>query len=70
MKVSIKDFQISMDIKNSGIELDIYSNDDKHLGDLVVNKTRLVWCKGKTDVANGKKISWEDFIEFMESRKG
>jgi hypothetical protein len=67
MKVSVKDFSVDMEIKNKGIELDIYSNDNKHLGDLVVTKTNLIWCKGKTAPANGKKVKWEKFIEWMET---
>jgi hypothetical protein len=68
MKVSIKNFAVTMEIKNTGIELDVYDNDDKHRGDLVVTKTGLTWCKGRTTPANGKKISWEDFITYMEAR--
>lgn len=67
MKVSIKDFAVSMEIKNKGVELDVYANDGKHRGDLVVTKTGLTWCKGKTTPANGVKISWDDFIDYMES---
>lgn len=67
MKVSIKDFAVSMEIKNKGVELDVYSNAGKHLGDLVVTKTGLTWCKGKTTVANGKKISWDAFITYMDT---
>lgn len=66
MKVTVKDFFISMEIKNKGIELDIYDNNGKHKGDLVVTKSGLTWCKGKTTVANGKKITWKKFIEQME----
>ena len=68
MKVSIKDFSVSMEIKNKGVELDVYSGDNKHLGDLIVTKTGLTWCKGKTIAANGVKVSWTDFIKFMESK--
>lgn len=68
MKVSIKDFAVTMEIKNKGIELDVYSNDGTHRGDLVVTKTSLTWCKGKTTPTNGKKISWDDFIAYMQSR--
>lgn len=66
MKVSVKDFAVSMEIKNKGIELDV-NNGKKHLGDLIITKSKLVWCKGKTGVANGIDISWQDFIEYMES---
>jgi hypothetical protein len=67
MKVSVKDFAVTMEIKNKGIELDVYDNSGTHLGDLVVTKTKLVWCKGKTSVANGKEITWDKFIKHMEA---
>lgn len=66
MKVSVKDLSVTMEIKNNGIELDVYDNADKHLGDLVVTKSKLIWCKGKTNKNNGKSISWDKFIEMME----
>jgi len=68
MKVSIKDFAVTMEIKNKGVELDVYSTDGTHLGDLVVTKTGLTWCKGKTTSANGKKIPWDAFITYMQSQ--
>lgn len=68
MKVSIKDLAVSMEIKNKGIELDVYDGSNKHLGDLVITKTKLVWCKGRTDVANGQAIKWQDFIDYMEAK--
>ena len=64
MKVSIKDFSIAMDIKNNGMELDIYDNNNTHLGDLIVTKTGLIWCQGRTTRANGNNISWPAFIAF------
>jgi hypothetical protein len=67
MKVSVKDLAVTMEIKNKGIELDVYDNADNHLGDLVVTKTKLIWCKGKTTVDNGKSVTWTDFINHMES---
>lgn len=33
MKVSIKELSVSMEVKNKGIELDVYDNQDNHLGD-------------------------------------
>jgi len=68
MKVSIKSFDVAMDVKNSGVELQISSSDGaKFLGDCIVTKTGLIWCKGKTKRANGIKISWQEFIDYMES---
>jgi hypothetical protein len=67
MKVSIKDLAVSMEIKNKGIELDVYDTSGKHLGDLVVTKSKLIWCPGRTKPENGQAIPWPKFISFMES---
>lgn len=67
MKVSVKDFAVTMEIKNKGIELDVYDTSGTHLGDLVVTKTKLVWCKGRTLPENGKEITWHNFVNYMES---
>ena len=67
MKVLVKDLNVSMEVKNNGIELDISDNDGAHLGDLYVTKKRLIWCVGKTQRENGKKIKWQDFISYMEN---
>jgi hypothetical protein len=68
MKVGIKDLAVSMEVKNKGVEFEIYDNDDQFLGDLVVSKARLVWCPGKTGVDNGHRINWNDFITFMKTQ--
>ena len=48
----------------------MYSADGaNHLGDLVVTKTHLIWCKGKTDRKNGVKVKWEEFIETMQKKQ-
>lgn len=67
MDVTIKKFDVKMDIKNKGIELDVCDTNGKHLGDLVITKSRLIWCKGKKGRATGKKIKWQKFIEYMEN---
>lgn len=38
MNVRIKQFDVEMEIKNKGIEIDV-SDPEKHLGDLYVTKT-------------------------------
>lgn len=55
-----------MEIKTKGIELEVKTTQGKRLGDLVVTKTKLIWCKGNTTPANGHSITWEKFIEKME----
>jgi len=57
---------VDMEIKNNGVELDVYADGSTHLGDLIVTKTGLIWCKGKTARANGEKVSWDEFIDWME----
>ncbi len=67
MKVSIKDLSVAMEVKNNGVEFEVYDNQDKFLGDMTVTKSGIVWCKGKTTLKNGVKVNWKDFIEWMES---
>jgi len=67
MDVSIKSFDVEMNVKNKGIELQVHAPDGTFLGDLVVTKTNLIWCKGKTKRANGVPVTWKKFIDWMES---
>ncbi len=69
MVVGIKDLTVEMEIKTNGMELDVRSNDGKHLGDCYITNTGLTWCEGNTQKRNGIKISWEEFITDMKSRK-
>ena len=66
MKVSVKDFQVTMQIGNNGIELDVYNSKDEHLGDLRIGKATIEWCKGQTQKGNGIKKHWTKLIEFFE----
>lgn len=70
MKVSIKSFDVDMEVKNKGVEFEVRSADgSKQLGDLVLTKTNLIWCEGRTSRENGIKISWDAFIKLMNERK-
>lgn len=67
MKVTIKAFNVDMEVKNNGIEFEVKSSDGtKHLGDLILTKTALVWCPGRTRADKGIKKTWEEFIELMK----
>ena len=68
MNVSITDFDVKMDVKNNGIELEVRRPNGTRLGDLVITKTRLIWCDGQTSRANGKEIEWPAFIRLMNAR--
>ena len=47
MNVSIKSFDVKMDVKNKGVEFEVRDTQNKFLGDCIVTKTGLTWCKGK-----------------------
>jgi len=66
MKVSVKDFSVSMDLGNKGISLDVYDTSGKHLGDLRIGKATIEWCKGKTREGNGSQKGWKDLIDWFE----
>lgn len=68
MKPFIKDMTIDLEIKTNGIEIQVDDNSGSQIGDLYVTKTGLIWCDGRTSRTNGKKISWEEFQEYMQSR--
>jgi hypothetical protein len=56
-----------MNIKNNGITLGVSYPNGKHRGNLVITKTQLIWCEGKTKPKNGSKFHWNDFINYMNS---
>ncbi len=58
-----------MEIKNKGVELEIYEADGTtRLGDLVITKTDLIWCAGRTRRENGIKLKWPAFVEMISSQ--
>jgi hypothetical protein len=68
MKVSVKSFDVDMELKNKGVELEIREADGTFVGDLVITKTKLIWCQGKTTRENGKEMPLPEFIEMMNKR--
>jgi hypothetical protein len=69
MQVSIKSFNVNMEVKSSGIEFEVRTPDREFVGDCHLTMTGLVWCAGKTDKKNGEKISWNDFIALMNDQE-
>ncbi len=67
MKVSIKDFGVDMEVKNRGIEFEVHDNNGNFKGDCYVTKSGLIWCEGKTQKKNGIKVTWDEFVEWMNS---
>jgi NOL1/NOP2/fmu family ribosome biogenesis protein len=67
MKVEITKLDIKHEVKTKGIQLDVYDPKGLRRGDLTITKTKLVWCAGKTHKKNGVEVTWDDFIEWMET---
>ena len=66
MRVYVKGFSVEMEIKNRGIELEVRSpSNAQQLGDLVLTKTQITWCPGKTTRANGHALDWNRFIDLI-----
>lgn len=61
MEVWIKSFDVDMQVKQKGIELEVRgSNGNTQLGDCYATMTGLIWCKGKIKKENGIKLKWEE----------
>lgn len=68
MEVWIKSFDVDMQVKQKGIELEVRNADGKgQLGDCYATMTCLIWCKGKTKKENGVKLKWEDLALLCSS---
>lgn len=67
MKVYVKSFDVEMEIKTKGIELEVRDTDETFLGDLIVTKTQLIWCKGRTSREHGRKMTWNNFAQMMDA---
>jgi hypothetical protein len=67
MKVGIKTFEVDMDVKTNGIEFQVYENDGTFRGDCIPTKTGLIWCEGRKRRENGVRVSWDEFISWMNS---
>jgi hypothetical protein len=64
VKVYIKGLEIAGAGTKLAIRTDVYPR-GSFLGNLVITEGNLIWCKGRIKTANGKRISWEQFIKNM-----
>ena len=68
MKVWVKSFDVDMQIKQKGIELEVRNTDGgTQLGDCYATMTGLIWCKGKIKKGNGVKVKWDDLALLCSS---
>jgi hypothetical protein len=68
MQVRVKDLQVSMDLGNNGLELEIKDNKGNHLGDLRIGRAKVEWCKGRVRAGNGIQIRLEDLVQLIEKQ--
>lgn len=64
MKVYIKDMQLPIEVKSKGMEFEIRSPKGEFLGDMILSKTGLTWCKGKAQI--GKHKRWEEIMKYFD----
>ena len=70
MEVWIKTFDVRMQVKSNGMELEVRTPDgEEHLGDCYVTQTGITWCEGRTRRQNGVKISWNDLRWILGTSK-
>ena len=70
MKVKIKKFVVEMEVKKSGMELEVRTPNGKmQRGDCYITMSGLVWCQGKTAKKNGVQVSWDGFMTLMSSKE-
>lgn len=66
MQVRVTD--IEAQLGNKGVILYIADNDGTHRGKLRLGQATVEWCKGRTRIGNGKRISMEKFVELLDSQ--
>ncbi len=51
------------ELGNNGIVLYIADNDGKHVGKFRIGQATVEWCKGRTQIGNGRRIRMHEFID-------
>jgi len=69
MKVLIKSFDVAMEVKQRGVELEVRAPAGDHHGDCYVTMTGLIWCKGRTSKAHGVRMTWDQLMEVCGSKQ-
>ncbi len=67
MDVRIKSFDVEMQVKKKGIELEVRDTQGQ-LGDCYVTMKGLRWYKGKIQKENGIDLNWNDFVTLCASK--
>ncbi len=63
--MKVKATGIEADLGYNGIVLYIADNGGKHVGKLRIGQATIEWCRGKTSIGNGKKITLANFVKTL-----
>lgn len=61
--MKVKATGIEADLGYNGIILYVADNGGKHVGKLRIGQATVEWCKGKTSIGNGKKVTMQNFVD-------
>jgi hypothetical protein len=62
MRVSMDASDVGMSLGNNGIVLYVKDNRGRHLGKLRIGQATVEWCKGRTRIGNGRKMTLHRFV--------
>ena len=59
IRVKIKEIKADIELKNNGMEIEVRDEkeDGARLGDIIIARAGITWCKGKVGAANDVKLS-------------
>jgi hypothetical protein len=67
VKIKLEMDSVDIHLGNKGINLKIADPQGNHLGDLRIGRGHVVWMKGKTTEANGKKLTMKKFLDALDA---
>ena len=59
--------EIRVNAKGHAVLTGLRDTEGNQLGDLVITKTSLIWCPGKTTPQKGIRVTWKRFIHLMDA---
>ena len=66
MQVKVELDKVTVQLGSHGIVLKIADSAGKHVGDLRIGKATVVWMRGKTQEAQGNRISMAKFLKMLD----
>ena len=64
MQVSVEDIP-KVPVGNKGVLIRIRAEDGTNLGKLWIGQAKVRWARGNVPEKNAKKLSVQDFVEFL-----